>query len=202
MRRTKEAAAETKEKVLDAALKVFSHKGYSATTLEQVAKAARMTRGAVYWHFKNKAELFKELVKTKYANANRQLEAIFFSDRNALEKIEAYMLKYLDLLREDKDFKAIQLIVIFKIESVAELKKELQEKKKLNEGLVIALTSLMENAQKEGLIQKKLKPKTVAIGFISLLGGLTQQWLMNEELFDLQKEGKALIQFFICSLTQ
>lgn len=52
-RRTKEEAEATRESVLRAALDLFSEKGYSRTTLNDIAKRIGMSRGAVYWHFVN-----------------------------------------------------------------------------------------------------------------------------------------------------
>ncbi len=57
MRKTKEEAAETRQALLRAALAVFSRQGYAATRLEDVAHEAGVTRGAIYWHFKSKADL-------------------------------------------------------------------------------------------------------------------------------------------------
>ncbi|WP_291742772.1 TetR family transcriptional regulator, partial [Limnobacter sp. UBA1615] len=58
VRKTKEEAQETRNLILDTAEAVFSEKGVSRTTLNDIAKAADLTRGAIYWHFKNKADLF------------------------------------------------------------------------------------------------------------------------------------------------
>ncbi len=55
MRRTKEDAQLTREALLDAAEVLFAQRGVSRTSLQEIAKAAGMTRGAVYWHFKDKA---------------------------------------------------------------------------------------------------------------------------------------------------
>ena len=63
MRRTKEEAAVTRATVLKAALTVFSAKGYAAASLDDVAKTAKVTRGAIYWHFKSKADLYNTLVE-------------------------------------------------------------------------------------------------------------------------------------------
>ncbi len=57
-RKTKAEAELTRQQILDAARLVFHERGVSRTTLEQIAKAAGVTRGAVYWHFANKTELF------------------------------------------------------------------------------------------------------------------------------------------------
>ncbi len=62
MRRTKEDSEETRKVILNAAKQVFGRKEYSATTLEEIAETANLTRGAVYWHFKNKEDLIHNLL--------------------------------------------------------------------------------------------------------------------------------------------
>lgn len=57
-RSTKEEALETRNRILDAAENVFHEKGVGRTSLADVASAANVTRGAIYWHFKNKSDLF------------------------------------------------------------------------------------------------------------------------------------------------
>jgi len=61
VRRTKEEALETRNKILDAAELVFFEKGVSRTSLADIAQAAGVTRGAIYWHFAHKSELFTEM---------------------------------------------------------------------------------------------------------------------------------------------
>ena len=63
VRKTKEEAQETRNLILDTAETVFSEKGVSRTTLNDIAKAADLTRGAIYWHFKNKADLFDAMLQ-------------------------------------------------------------------------------------------------------------------------------------------
>ena len=61
VRRTKEEALETRNGILDAAEQVFFEKGVSRTSLADIAQAAGVTRGAIYWHFANKGDLFTEM---------------------------------------------------------------------------------------------------------------------------------------------
>lgn len=61
VRRTKEEALETRNSILDAAEWVFFEKGVSRTSLADIAQAAGVTRGAIYWHFANKGDLFTEM---------------------------------------------------------------------------------------------------------------------------------------------
>src|SRR5258708_13821004 len=62
-RRTKEEAQETRNRLIDAAEQVFHEKGVAHASLEEVAAAAEVTRGAIYWHFKDKAELFDAMMQ-------------------------------------------------------------------------------------------------------------------------------------------
>lgn len=62
MRKTKAEAEFTRQNLLEAAFQVFMETSYERTSLEQICKKAQVTRGAAYWHFKNKYELFEETV--------------------------------------------------------------------------------------------------------------------------------------------
>jgi putative PEP-CTERM system TPR-repeat lipoprotein len=68
-RRTKEEAQETRNRILDFAEHVFNEKGVSRTSLDDLARAAGVTRGAIYWHFRNKAELFDAMLARGEAQA-------------------------------------------------------------------------------------------------------------------------------------
>ena len=60
-RRTKADAQQTRDAILDAAEQVFRDKGVARTRMEDIAKGADCTRGAVYWHFKNKTDVLLAL---------------------------------------------------------------------------------------------------------------------------------------------
>lgn len=60
-RKTKEEALETRAAICDAAMRLFSLKGVAATSLAEIAREAGVTRGAIYWHFANKADLLAAL---------------------------------------------------------------------------------------------------------------------------------------------
>ena len=61
MRKTREDAEQTRMDIIEAGIKVFSQKWYAVVNMSDIAKEAGVTRGAIYWHFKNKAELFREI---------------------------------------------------------------------------------------------------------------------------------------------
>ncbi|MCM2330860.1 MAG: TetR family transcriptional regulator, partial [Pseudomonas sagittaria] len=61
-RKTPEEAALTRQRILDAAVEVFVHDGIASATLEQVARQAGVSRGAIYWHFKGKQDLLQSIL--------------------------------------------------------------------------------------------------------------------------------------------
>lgn len=65
VRRTPAAAQQTRLRIVAAAAVVFCRQGVSKSTLEDVARQAGVTRGAVYWHFKGKQELLGELLESR-----------------------------------------------------------------------------------------------------------------------------------------
>ncbi len=64
----------TRSRVLEAALSVFSQKGYHETTMDEVAKAAQVSKGALYLHFPSKQSLFSALVETASAMLTEEMQ--------------------------------------------------------------------------------------------------------------------------------
>jgi len=74
MRRTKEEAEETKKKIVEAAVELFEINGYEATRIEDVADKVGLTRGAVYWHFKSKIDLYEYILTMFEKRLDRLIE--------------------------------------------------------------------------------------------------------------------------------
>src|SRR5687767_6375812 len=107
MRKTKEDAAQTRQLVLDTALSVFSRKGYAATTLDDIAKEASLTRGAIYWHFKDKAELYSVLIQETSAQVYTTSANILAQSGSPLEKLRRYLIWQLEAVETDAPYRAI-----------------------------------------------------------------------------------------------
>lgn len=70
MRRAKEDMLQTRQIILKSAFKKFYEQGYESTTLADIVEDVGLTRGAVYWHFKNKEALFRAVVDWSLERAN------------------------------------------------------------------------------------------------------------------------------------
>ena len=106
MRRTKEEAEQTRRQLMDAALRVFSARGYSAARLSDIAAEAGVTRGAVYWHFGSKKGLLfailKETVNPYIQTATEVLEG----DLDPGRKIREMVRRVMDATDESEAFLA------------------------------------------------------------------------------------------------
>ncbi|MDF7809274.1 TetR family transcriptional regulator [Pontiellaceae bacterium B12219] len=126
-RRTKADAAKTREQILEAALKIFSAKGYSKATFVDVAREIGLSKGAVYWHFKTKPDLLAAVIAygdAKYcASANTtQVDTVAELRR----QVEAFATVYTTVL----EAWSFEFFCNFQIEWSSELLAEVHEKLK------------------------------------------------------------------------
>jgi len=106
MRRTKEEAEATRQQLMDVALKVFSARGYSTARLSDIAAEAGVTRGAVYWHFKNKQGLLFAIL-TEMANPYIQTAMeVLESDLEPSRKIRELVCRVKDATDNSEAFLA------------------------------------------------------------------------------------------------
>jgi len=113
---TKEQAEKTRENILRGALKTFSEKGLAKARLEDIAREVGVTRGAIYWHFENKVQLFSELFRKTLKVVLKDSRKILESDLSPLEKIRKLMIHMGTKSIEDEDYKAIGNIFNYQYE--------------------------------------------------------------------------------------
>lgn len=84
----KESQLQTRERLLDAALEVFSHRGYYAASVDEVAAQAGFSKGAVYSNFSSKEDLFLALIDRRFAKDVQGYAGIvdFMAERLQFEK--------------------------------------------------------------------------------------------------------------------
>lgn len=112
MRRTKEAAEETKEKIVNAAVRVFAEKGFTGASLSDIATEAGVTRGAIYWHFKNKEALFEELLQRIDSYHVHLVESSRTEDGPLRDRLRKVLRQLLRRQIEDREWRMMQEIVV------------------------------------------------------------------------------------------
>ena len=114
-RRTKEEAEKTRQEILFSALDIFYEKGYSKTTFDEIAKRINLTKGAVYWHFRNKPDIIAALIKESF---NRTNEAIARKVPvvNTLSDLRAHFNCIAELVRDIPNYRKFMFFMLFQME--------------------------------------------------------------------------------------
>lgn len=198
MRRTKEEAAETRQTLLDAALRVFSRQGFAATRLDDVANEAGVTRGAIYWHFKSKADLYNTLV----AEVSQRSEEVINRERAAaggstLDVLRRIMVGLLEFVEEDEQFRAVMELTILKTEITPELEEGIRLKLEGLHAVQETLKRAIRLGQQAGEIRAELDPVDGARAYMAYLNGCILVWLFDQSAFSLKTEASRLVDVYI-----
>lgn len=112
MRRTKKEAQQTRDEIFRAGIKVFARHGYQAATLSKIACEAGVSRGAIYWHFKNKEGFFRETVQRLNRLYDELLEVALRQSGSAIDVIVESAAQILRRFVHDEEFRSMQELVI------------------------------------------------------------------------------------------
>src|SRR6188768_3173926 len=91
MRRRKSEAFDSRQRVFDAAAAEFARCGYAGANVDRIARAARLNKAMIYYHFKSKAALYREILRDMFGAVRERVAAVAASDATAEDKIRAYI---------------------------------------------------------------------------------------------------------------
>lgn len=202
MRRTKEDAASTREQLLKVSLQVFRAKGYVATTLEEIARAAGTTRGALYWHFDSKADLFNTVIREQYSRASVSLGHVYTAGGTALEMLRRILVSWLSYAEEDSDFRTMLELIMFHTEIHPEMAEGMQEKMHYNDLTVKQFADMIQRGIASGEVRPDVNPEVAAIAAIGSIHGITNLWLLNQQAFSLKAHAGEMIDIFMRGIAQ
>ncbi|WP_444999456.1 TetR family transcriptional regulator [Halomonas mongoliensis] len=192
-RKTKAEAAATREALLDAAEEVFLEKGVARTSLEQIARHAGMTRGAVYWHFRNKADLFRAMlnrVRMPFQELVEEIGDPGLADA-PLEAIRLACVSGFERLERPR-YRRVHAILIHHCEVFGDID-PLAMQNEMAEESCGALRDYLQCAARLGQLRDDLSPELAAKLLQSMLGGLFHDWLRNHTQFSIVEQGNLLV---------
>lgn len=191
MRRSKQDAEQTRIAILDAAEKMFCSQGVAAATLEKISREAGVTRGALYWHFKDKLDLLRALhersltpeeVLIRNAAAQGHDDPLGLLERAAIDM----------LLSFEQDERQQRMFVIMNSHAVEDEAAAWQ--RGVNADLFRTLVTLADQAKALGKLVPDLSPEEAAIMMIATMGGLLNEWLRTGRTFGLSNVGTKLLE--------
>lgn len=200
MRRTKEEAEATRETLLDAAMRVFSRKGYELTRLEDIADEAKVTRGAIYHHFGGKAQVYQALTHERFAAANAALAGIMASGGAPLDVLRTLMIHSLTMLEDDADFRAMQEIILFRTPLTPELADGITAKIEGTREMIQAISNMLDDGKTRGDVRGNVNSLDAALAAVGLLNGTALLWLLDQTGFSLRERAAGVVDTFIDGL--
>ena len=192
-RKTKEEALKTRQMLLDAAIEQFALRGVSNTTLTDIADAAGVTRGAVYWHFSSKSELFNAMwqeqlpLRDLIHHKLKQIEC-----GNPLLDLRNKFVLGLQYIAETPRQRALMQILYHKCEFNSDMMSEYEIRKKIGFGYD-TVRDILQGCVRNQILPKDTNIEIILIVLYSAFSGLIKNWLMAPQQFDLYQQAPLLV---------
>jgi TetR/AcrR family acrAB operon transcriptional repressor len=200
-RRTKEDALVTRDLLLDAAERVFQRRGVSRTSLQEIAQEAGLTRGAIYWHFENKADVFDAMMQrvtlpmVAHLNSQPQSEA-----SDPLQHLRRNVATAFHQTVHDQQVRRVFEIASHKVEYVDELQALRERHIAEREACMGDLDRLLALAVERNQLAPGTSVRVAAIGLHALIDGLMHNWLLHPQSFDLEAVGAQALDAHLAGL--
>ncbi|MBO9516027.1 MAG: TetR family transcriptional regulator [Variovorax sp.] len=198
VRRTKEEAQETRQRLLDAAEVLFQSQGVSHTTLQQIAQQAGATRGAIYWHFKDKADLFNAMMDRVTLPLEAAVQRV--AEDGSMEGVERMMVEALKLMTGDPQMRRVFDIATHKVEYTHDMQSVHRRHLDARNACVFDFEKAMIAEARRSRIKLPIPAAVAAQGLHALINGLIQNWLLDPEAFDLVATGRRTFRVYLAGL--
>jgi len=184
---------------LRAALRVFSRQGFAASTLEDIASEAGVTRGAVYWHFSGKAELYQTLLAEGSLRSLDALNEIFSAESSPTVMLRHLLVRSLEFLEEDETWQQIIELTLFKSEPgiVDSTGTGLEQKYQGAMDLAHRIEHILREGIASGEIRADLDIQTAALSFNALINGTILIWFQSSKAFSLRSIASSLADIYL-----
>src|SRR5688500_20256101 len=91
MARPKSTAPVSRDRVFAAAAEEFAARGYAGANVDRIARAARLNKAMIYYHFKSKAELYREILRDMFGAVRTRVGEVAASDGSPADNIRDYI---------------------------------------------------------------------------------------------------------------
>jgi AcrR family transcriptional regulator len=177
VRRTKSESEETRQRILDAAETVFLDLGVSRASLDRIAKEAGVTRGAIYWHFANKQELFAAMMGRVHDLHDAVLARSFVNPADPLKGVLDWALDVIDLFATEAHTRRVYKIIVTRCEYVGEMQHALEWQCELHDRMAVNLGQVFEAAAASGQLAPEWSPNSAATTVECFMSGMLDNWL-------------------------
>lgn len=201
VRRTKEEAEATRNLLLDAAEKVFNEKGVAQTSLAEIAATAGLTRGAIYWHFESKADLFHAMLERVTLPIDAMIDQLGSEQKaTPLTFLHNAAVTVLKRTATDEHTRRVFEIVSHQCELTGDMAIGRIRQAESRADCLNEIEQALKAAIAQGDLPSSLNTRIAAFGLHSLIDGLISNWVLNPQAFDLEGSASQLIGAYLQGL--
>jgi TetR/AcrR family transcriptional repressor of acrEF/envCD operon len=199
-RKKKEEAQKTRQQLLEAAIMQFATRGVANTTLTDIADAAKVTRGAVYWHFTSKSEIFNAIWEQQLPFREIIHDRLSLSENDdPLLVIREKFITALQYIAHEPRQCALLQILYHKCEFNSDMISECEIRRRIGFNYESLRVSL-EKCISQKLISPQVNVELTLIVFHGFFSGIIKNWLMNKDSFNLYQQAPALVDNILATL--
>lgn len=200
-RRTKQDADATRNALLDAAELVFYEKGVARASLNEIAQAAGATRGAIYWHFKDKVDLFNAMmdrVTLPLEGACNTGQAL--CEQAPLRRLRSVLGRLLGSIESDARTRRVFEIAMYRVEYVSELSGVRERHLAAHARFQALLEQDLRLAARQAALTLPMSAAAAARGLHAMFDGLLQSWILGGAHFNLRATGLPAVDAYLRGL--
>jgi TetR/AcrR family acrAB operon transcriptional repressor len=169
MRKNLQDTEISKQLILDAAEIEFAKYGYAGAKIDNIAKRTKMTKGAIFWHYKNKLELYKVVLKKSVKRMREIMKNVFATDETIMEQCKKGILN----VQKEKAFEI--LIQLGKLDNEKKLSKIARAGiQKETVEMFGDLFEVMDKAKKQGKLRADSNVNDILLTMVIFMSGFTQ----------------------------
>ncbi|MCK4666680.1 TetR/AcrR family transcriptional regulator [Candidatus Dependentiae bacterium] len=189
--------AKQQQKIIHSAIKIFSKKGYTKTTIEEIAKNAKIAKGLVYYYFKTKEEIYLESLNSIRSQMKAYVDKYTEKEQNAFEKIRVRTKKILEFFSNKQD-----LFIVFAYQDQVKKLSEKQKKKAIENFFkqISELTDYFKIAKEEKLIISNADPESLSLMLFAQVNIFMSYAILKKQKMDPEKIFKQIDKYFLQSL--
>jgi TetR/AcrR family acrAB operon transcriptional repressor len=187
-RRTRKEALETREKLIESALEVMSEKPFSNVSMNEIAEKIGLSKGAAYWHFKNKTDVLINLVESLCKEEEEKLMAgsADLVSRNALK---GFFREKMTRAVSSERYKRITMLMQRKIEWPEDVREKIFSMvKAFAETERKMIDRFLSNLQMDGDIRGDISTEDLSAVIMAIFHGLLFFQLSGIFMIDLLKQ--------------
>ena len=183
--RKREQSELSRERLIEAATRLFAERGYRDASVQAIGEAAGISRGSIFWHFGSKEGLLWAVVQRAFARWEAETLVPEVGDARGEEAIGRALRAHRRFLADEGG--TLRLLFVLMFEALGPRPELAGEFARLHRDLRVLATPWLQEAVADGDFRSDVDPETIVTLIIATLGGIVYQYLLDAEGVDLDR---------------